>query len=388
MGLRINQNIAAQNAYRSLSVSDGQMSKSLEKLSSGFRINRAADDAAGLAISEGLRSQVGGLKTAARNAQDGVSVVQTAEGSLTEVHSVLQRLRDLSVQAANDSNNAAARTNIAGEVTSLTAELTRIGKSTNFNGIQLLDGTGGTAGVLQFQVGADSDANSQISVNLASANVSSIATALGNRGTSFGIASAAAVTGAMVFTDNIATTATVTLAPTVPYTSVGEVAEALNNNAGFAASFSATVDQAGTSLVVTSKSGGVVNGGNAFGAATFTGAGAGTGVAAPAGAPAAGLDFTTAAGAQSAIGLIDMQITSVSSARAELGSLQNRFEHAINSVNVSVENLSASESRIRDTDMAQEMMAFTRSQILTQAGTAMLAQANQSQQNVLSLLRG
>jgi flagellin len=281
MGLRINQNIAAQNAYRNLSVTDSQMGKSLEKLSSGFRINRAADDAAGLAISEGLRSQVGGLKTAVRNAQDGVSVVQTAEGALTEVHAVLQRMRDLSVQAANDSNNDKARENIATEVTSLTDELTRISASTNFNGTNLLDGTAGAAGdgVMQFQVGADGDANSQIEVDLGSANVGTVATAL------------------------------------------------------------------------------------------------------------AGLDFTDATGAQAAIETIDTQIETVSTARAQLGAYQNRFEHTINNVNVSIENLSASESRIRDTDMAQEMMSFTRSQILSQAGTAMLSQANQSQQGVLSLLR-
>ena len=281
MGLRINQNIAAQNAYRNLSVTDSQMGKSLEKLSSGFRINRAADDAAGLAISEGLRSQVGGLKTAVRNAQDGVSVVQTAEGALTEVHAVLQRMRDLSVQAANDSNNDKARENIATEVTSLTDELTRISASTNFNGTNLLDGTAGANGdgKLKFQVGADGDANSQIEVDLGTANVADVATAL------------------------------------------------------------------------------------------------------------ASLDYTDASTAQAAITSIDTQIESISTARAQLGAYQNRFEHTINNVNVSIENLSASESRIRDTDMAQEMMSFTRSQILSQAGTAMLSQANQSQQGVLSLLR-
>lgn len=279
MGLRINQNIAAQNAYRSLSVSDNQMSKSLEKLSSGFRINRAADDAAGLAISEGLRSQVGGLKVAVRNAQDGVSVVQTAEGALNEVHSILQRMRDLGVQAGNDSNNTAARANIATEVTSLTEELTRISESTNFNGTKLLDGSAGTAGVMKFQVGADGDASSQISVDLSDANVATVVTNLGT------------------------------------------------------------------------------------------------------------LAFSTADEAQTSITAIDAQIEAVSTARASLGALQNRFEHTINSQNVAIENLSASESRIRDTDMAQEMMSFTRSQILSQAGTSMLSQANQSQQGVLSLLR-
>ncbi|MET1005086.1 MAG: flagellin [Propionibacteriaceae bacterium] len=279
MGLRINQNIAAQNAYRNLSVSDNQMSKSLEKLSSGFRINRAADDAAGLAISEGLRSQVGGLKVAVRNAQDGVSVVQTAEGALNEVHSILQRMRDLGVQAGNDSNNTEARANISTEVDSLAKELTRISDSTNFNGTKLLDGSAGTGGVMKFQVGADGDASSQIEVDLSKANVATVGTAV------------------------------------------------------------------------------------------------------------TGLSFTDAAAAQTSIKAIDDQIKTISTARAELGAYQNRFEHTINNQNVAIENLSASESRIRDTDMAQEMMSFTRSQILTQAGTSMLSQANQSQQGVLSLLR-
>src|SRR5215211_5193489 len=135
MGLRINQNISAMNAYRNLSVTDGQMSKSLEKLSSGFRINRAADDAAGLAISEGLRSQIGGLKVAVRNTQDGISVVQTAEGALTETHSILQRMRDLSVQASNEGGvNSDALSNIQSEITQLKSELDRIASTTTFNG--------------------------------------------------------------------------------------------------------------------------------------------------------------------------------------------------------------------------------------------------------------
>jgi flagellin len=277
MSLRINQNIDAVNSYRNLSVTQGQMSKSLEKLSSGFRINRAADDAAGLAISEGLRSQVGGLKVAVRNAQDGVSVVQTAEGALTEVHSILQRVRDLTVQAGNDSNNAAARTNIKTEIDSLGDELTRIGASTNFNGTKLLDGT---ATALTFQVGAsDQAAESQVVVNLGSADVDAIGTAV------------------------------------------------------------------------------------------------------------KALDVSSASAALTSLTTIDTNIGTVSTERAKLGASQNRFEHTINSVNVAIENLSASESRIRDTDMASEMMNFTRSQILSQAGTAMLAQANQAPQSVLSLLR-
>ena len=279
MGLSINQNIAAINSYRNLSNTQNDLSKSLEKLSSGFRINRAADDAAGLAISEGLRSQVGGLKVAARNAQDGISVVQTAEGALTEVHSILQRLRDLGVQAANDSNNADARTNIKTEADSLVEELDRIAQSTNFNGKALLNG----AGTMSFQVGADGNSNSAIEVDLTNANVASISSSLSSG--------------------------------------------------------------------------------------------------------ASALDFSTHAAAQSSIETLDAKIGDVSTARAELGAYQNRFEHTIKNINVAVENLSASESRIRDTDMAQEMVSFTRAQILSQAGTAMLAQANQIPQGVLSLLR-
>jgi len=275
MALRINQNIAAQNAYRNLSVNDGQMSKSLEKLSSGFRINRAADDAAGLAISEGLRSQVGGLKTAVRNAQDGVSVVQTAEGALTEVHSILQRSRDLQVQASNGSNNQTSLDGINAELESLADEIEAIGTRTNFNGVDLLDGTAN----LNFQVGANS--GDQVSVDLQG------------------------------------------------------------------------IDLAGAA------------------AALRTAAGANTG----------GVGDTTQ------IDLINAEITDISSARANLGASQNRLEHTINSLSVAAENLSASESRIRDTDMAEEMVSFTKSQILSQAGTAMLAQANQAPQGVLQLLR-
>jgi flagellin len=284
MGLRINNNIAAQNAYRNLSVTDSQMSKSLEKLSSGFRINRAADDAAGLSISEGLRSQIGGLKVASRNAQDGISVVQTAEGALTETHSILQRMRDLSVQASSTgSQDTDARTAAQTEFTQLNAELDRISTTTAFGGQKLLDPAASYTGT--FQVGANTASADQITVNLGTAAFGGVA-----------------VTG-----------------------------------------FDST----------------------------------GLGVNA--------LDLV--GGASAAIDAIDTAIKGVSTARATLGAYQNRFEHTINNINTAVENLSASESRIRDTDMASEMVSFTRSQILTQAGTSMLSQANQAPQNVLSLLR-
>ena len=289
MGLSVNTNVAAINAYRNLSTTQTSLSKSLEKLSSGFRINRAADDAAGLAISEGLRSQISGLTQAARNAQDGISVVQTAEGALTEVHSILHRMRDLAVQAANDSNSTEARSNIVTEATQLQAELKRIAESTNFNGTTLLDKVSGSTGAtMNFQVGSAGDSSSRIAVDLSTANVASVATAV-----------------------------------------------------SFAANASSTT----------------------------------------------GLSLFSHASAQAAIKAIDTEIATISTARANLGAYQNRFEHTINSVNVAVENLSASESRIRDTDMASEMVNFTKSQIMSQAGTAMLAQANMIPQGVLQLLR-
>ena len=276
MGMQINTNVGALNAYRNLSNTQNDLSKSLEKLSSGLRINRAADDAAGLAISEGLRSQVNGLNVAARNAQDGISVIQTAEGALTEVHPILQRVRDLTAQGANDSNNAKSREAIQTEIGALADELTRIADSTNFNGIKLL--SGGTT--LTFQVGAGAvAAEDQISVGLTN------------------------------------------------FANLGTTIETL----------------AGT--------------------------------------------MTDAASYGAALAGIDTQIQAVSTARAGYGALQNRFESTINSLNVSAENLAAAESRIRDTDMASEMVSFTRAQILSQAGTAMLAQAKSIPQSVLQLLQ-
>ena len=285
MGFQINNNVAAFNAYRNLSVTQNSVSSSLEKLSSGLRINPAADDAAGLAISEGLRSQVGGLKVAVRNAQDGISVVQTAEGALSTSTSILKRMRDLSVQAANTGGlSTEATANIQTEFNQLSEELTRIADTTQFNGKKLLDGSYEGA----FQVGAN--ATEQITVEI---NTGTAATGMGAVG--LGVATAGANTG----------------------------------------------DPATTLLVDD----------------------------------------------EDTISAIDTAIQTISTARADLGAKQNRLEMTIKNLNVSVENLTASESRIRDTDMAAEMVSFTKSQILSQAGTAMLAQANQMGQGVLQLLR-
>lgn len=287
MSLRINSNIAAMNAYRNLSSNDKMMQGSLEKLSSGLRINKAADDAAGLSISQGLQAQIGGLTVAARNAQDGVNVVQIADGALNESGAILQRMRDLSVQASNGgSQDVNAQEAAQTEFAQLQTELDRIAKTTSFGAQKLLDTATPYQGT--FQVGANNTADDRITVDL----------------------------GAAAFGGGSAT--------------------------GFDA--------------------------------------AGLGVAA--------LDVSTTAGAQTAISTLDTAIKDLSTARATLGAYQNRFEHTINNLNVQIENLSASKSAITDTDMAMEMVKFTRSQILSQAGTAMLAQANQAPQSVLQLLRG
>jgi flagellin len=285
MSLRINTNISAMNAYRNLSVNDKSLQGSLEKLSSGLRINRAADDAAGLSVSQGLQSQIGGLQVAARNAQDGINVVQTADGALAESTSILQRMRDLAVQAANggsqDTNAQAAADT---EFQQLNNELDRIVNTAKFGSQQLLGG--GYNG--SFQVDSGTGTGSTIAVDLTSA------------------------TGAL--------------------------------------------------------SGLTITGLDSTGLATKT------------------ADLKSTSTATSAINTVDAAIKDMSTVRANLGALQNRFEHTINSINVSVENLSASKSAITDTDMASEMVKFTKNQILQQAGTAMLAQANSAPQSVLKLL--
>ena len=292
MALSINQNIMAMNSYRNLSATQGGLAKSLEKLSSGFRVNRAADDAAGLGISEGLRSQVRGNGQAVRNAQDGISLVQTAEGALNEVHDMLQRMRVLAVQGANGTNSEKNMGSINEELLALTEEIGRISKVTDFNGLKLLDGS--VKNGVVFQVGANATTDDTITV--AGQDISGYQKALGD----------------LIAKKDTATTPGKTVVTTVAK------------------------------------------------------------------------DNTTY---QALITALDEKIADVSTKRGSFGAVQNRFEHTINNLNVAVENLAASESRIRDTDMAAEMMQFTRGQILSQAGTAMLAQANQVPQGVLSLLR-
>lgn len=370
MGLSINQNIAALNAYRNLSNTQNDLSKSLEKLSSGFRINRAADDAAGLAISEGLRSQVGGLKVAVRNAQDGISVVQTAEGALTETHAILQRMRDLSVQASNDGGlSADAKGNIQSEITQLKQELTRIADTTKFNGKALLDGNyTGT-----FQVGANvgetisvgiGTSMSAIGLGVDGVDVTAAATQYYG---AVDLSGAAAPTDATVEINGVSFAVDLTGWNTGATPAAAKANHQLTQDALNAAlantSYTARVDEFGKVTL-----GGDVTSAEVFGTAAST-------------------EAIPGGGAADAITKIDAAIKLVSTQRADLGAVQNRFDHTIKNLNVAVENLSASESRIRDTDMAQEMVQFTRAQILSQAGTAMLAQANQLPQSVLQLLQ-
>jgi flagellin len=285
MGLRIQNNVEAFDTHRQLQISSSEASKSMEKLSSGYRINRAADDAAGLAISEKMRGQIGGLAQAQRNAQDGISLVQTAEGSLNEVHSMLQRIRDLKTQFDNGTLSTDDQDAISAEVSQISQEINNTYSQAKFNGKALF----GSSASFTFQVGA----NDGETISMAATDMSA---AIGTSGT-------------------------------------GGLSEIAN---------------------LTTASGAK--------AALLT-------------------------GALSQVSTIDAAIKNVSSARANFGAVQNRLEHRLNNLATYQENLTASESRIRDVDMASEMTNFSKLQILQQAGTAMLSQANQAPQNVLSLLR-
>ena len=281
MGVRINTNIEALNAQRNLGMTSLVFSKSVEKLSSGLRINRAADDVAGLGISEKLRAQVRGYNQSVRNAQDGISLIQTGEGALVEVHSMLQRMRELAVQASNGTLSTADRDSIGVEAKALWDEIARVSNTTKFNGVSLLS----AAGTVSLQVGPE--AGQTISVTLTAVTQASL-----------------------------------------------DSASAIANFA----------DDAGAGAV-------------------------------------------TAAEASTAITQLDAAIVTVSTARGKFGAAQNRLEHTIASLSVAAENLAASESRIRDLDVAEEMVNFTKTQILQQAGTAILAQANQAPSSVLALLQ-
>ncbi len=280
--MRIQHNITALNAHRNLSNNNSALGKNLEKLSSGYKINRAGDDAAGLAISEKMRAQITGLETAQKNANDGVSLVQTAEGALTEVHSMLNRMVELATQSANGTYSSTNRAEMQKEINALTKEIDRISATANFNGTKLFT----SATTINLHVGESSASTNQIGVTLKGMDSESIGGTF--NGTKVGVFS---------------------------------------------------------------------------------------------------INLTTVNGARSAIDIANGAIDMISSMRSDFGALQNRLEHTINNLGVQTENISAAESRIRDVDMAKEMMTYTKNNILVQASQAMLAQANQVPQSVLQLLQ-
>lgn len=380
--MRINHNISALNAWRALGQTDNAMTKSLERLSSGLRINRAADDAAGLAISEKMRGQIRGLNQAIRNAQDAISLIQTAEGALNETHAILQRMRELAVQAASDTNTDDDRLEIQKEMDQLATELTRIAETTEFNTKALLDGSfNGT-----FHIGANKGQSNSLSIaamDASSLNVGTEGTVLTASATLEGVTFTAKEEGEagngiqIVFEDpetdeaelsisvsgNIITVSLATDDSGAITSTAVDIADAINNDTDASALVTAT--GTGTDAVST-------------GSATLAGGADSGGIS--------GIDVTSQTAANDAIDIIQNALNTVSSQRSELGAVQNRLEHTIANLGVAAENLTAAESRIRDVDMAQEMMEFTKNQILIQAGTAMLANANVRPQSVLQLL--
>lgn len=411
--MRIQNNIMAMNAHRSLGNNNNATAKSLEKLSSGYRINRAGDDAAGLAISEKMRAQIKGLETASKNANDGISLVQTAEGALTEVHSMLNRMSELATQSANGTyQDAVDREALQSEISALSSEIDRIATTTNFNGIKLLDGNIGASAT----AGAGYN-DGTLDLSGAGAIVTGVQGASIKDGSA--VSTATATGSELAFT--------VTDANGNATTKVIDIADVIKSSTG-----GSYTDAAGAKGVIDLTSVGLgkiefTSDGTAIGFeelanglageldSVFTG-----GVTFNAGAGATGgalelqvgdtsdpsqkvtisigsmsadslgignIDIGTQGGGSAAIDSIKDAINTVSSQRASLGAVQNRLEHTVNNLGVAQENIQAAESRIRDVDMAKEMMTFTKNNILTQAAQAMLAQANQQPQGVLQLLR-
>jgi flagellin len=352
--MRINNNLMAINTHRQLGITNTAGAKSMEKLSSGYRINRAGDDAAGLSISEKMRAQIRGLTMASKNAQDGISLIQTAEGALNESHSILQRMRELAVQAANDTNVEIDRESLQAEIDQLAQELTRIAENTEFNTQKLLDGTFEEA---KFHIGANSEQNISLSIG----NMDADTLAVGQK------IETASESGTHTIKQPGSTGATI-----ATFYSAGKT---INIGTG-----SATLELESSGYYVLQKN----TGGTTIGVELFLAADS----AYDGGLTMTfGINISTQAAADSAITTINNALEQVSAERSKLGAYQNRLEHTINNLDNVAENLQASESRIRDVDMAKEMMEFTRQNILQQAATAMLAQANQAPQSVLQLLR-
>jgi flagellin len=381
----INTNVISLNAQRNLSSSQSSLATAMQRLSSGLRINSAKDDAAGLAISERMTSQINGLDQAGRNANDGISLAQTAEGALGSIGSNLQRIRELSVQSANATNSTSDRAAIQTEVSQLMSEIDRVANQTSFNGVKLVDGSFSSA---VFQVGAN--AGETITVgSITDANVAalgSVTAATGQSGAVSGISALGAVGAGKLVINGVDVGASIGAAGSSQQR-VSQVVDAINNNAqttGVNAAFDASTGHvvltSNATIAVTGTDDGTASGFNAAAAQGSATATTTTGLTS--------LDVSSFAGASLAIQQVDSALQQVNSARASLGAVQNRFSSVVSNLSATSENLSASRSRIRDTDFASETAEMTRTQILQQAGTAMLAQANQVPQSVLSLLKG
>jgi flagellin len=387
--MRINHNISALNAWRSLDQVNSSMGKTLEKLSSGLRINRAGDDAAGLAISEKMRGQIKGLDTAVKNAQDAISLIQTAEGALTETHSILQRMRELAVQAATDTNTDVDRNQVQLELDQLREEIDRISRTTEYNTMKLLDGkiesfrgtvdakvvTGGNINVQLSAVSSKAKEGTyiievgQLSNNATSALDVKI-TLITAGGMSVNIATigaASAKIGNITFKWDKNTFKISDFGGALP---VGEIVDsAVVRVEGVHTAANQLVFQIGAN-----EGHNIVLGIDDMSAKAL-------------GLTTSSLKATDQDSAERSIMVVDAAIHKVSTARASLGAVQNRLEHTISNLGVASENLTAAESRIRDADMAKEIMEFTKQQILMQSANAMLAQSNMIPQNVLQLLR-
>jgi flagellin len=387
----INTNVQSLNAQRNLMASQNSLSTSMQRLSSGLRVNSAKDDAAGLAISERMNAQVKGLNVAARNANDGISLAQTAEGSLGKVGDMVQRIRELAVQSANATNSATDRTSLQAEVVQLTEEIQRVATQTSFNGTKLLDGSFTNQ---NFQVGANAGETITLS-DVANVQLDALGT-LQTAASTF-----TQTQGALTVTDG-------ELATSLQINGVGiSIAGAGSRSAGDAltavvAAFATakglnTADplvNPGLANVTMAANGAITSTDPTLSIAAqtnVTGATAGTtdGTETP-GASETGIanvNISTSEGASYAIAAMDTALAQINTSRGTLGAVQSRFENAISNINVTAENLSAARGRIVDADFAKETANLSRSQILQQAGTAMVAQANQLPQGVLSLLR-
>ena len=368
--MRINNNLMALNTHRQLGLGNTAAAKSMEKLSSGYRINRAGDDAAGLAISEKMRGQIRGLMMASKNAQDGISLIQTAEGALQETHAILQRMRELAVQAATDTNTDADRAEIQKEIDQLAAEVTRIAKTTQFNTKELLDGSLN----VKFHIGANAGQNVALSIGAMDSDTLKV----GQTRKAKTVEIDDNLLNLLVDENDVDENDNVVLKWFAAGATIHDKIEDTDSKVVIFEAVVAT--EAGYYAVTAPAEGGSAQGTATLRIAVDEAYEDGTEVI-------VGIDVSDQTSADTAITTINAAIEKVSAERSKLGAMQNRLEHTIKNLDTSAENLQAAESRIRDVDMAKEMMEFTKQNILQQAAQAMLAHANQAPQGVLQLLR-